>query len=742
MQRTIATWALLLAARFASADPIACDLGAYRPKSGLVASVVNETLAVTWEGDRRQEIRLSFGLSNGTPVIGEVAVRPPGSGWNLLASHLVPEFRITSGIRRMSNQQIQPLNDLKVPITAEVVERNRWDAFWDAPLFIGPARAGGNPPPAEGIAGQPGMPRRAEEIHRAMAVYRVRSCAVATNGARLEINFPGVELGVFSGSLQFTVYKGTNLVRQELIASTDASSVAYKYDAGLTGVAIDDSSRVAWRDTANAWQEYRLGGAPNDGAVVLKASNRTVVAETRAGSIAAFPPPHTFFWAREIETNLGYNWYRKDNARSFSFGIRQAEREEVEAYQENFALYSAPRGSLQRMPVYFYVSMDRASAAVDQVLAFTHGDRFKALPGYQVMAHHYHMDLGQRLREAGTPDADISDLAAIRSIGVTIASQIDSVFTGTGNARRGDWLETTKLSVEGARRHSDKNFLLMANQEVYGSPLGGHTDLLFSHPVYWGSRAPGQPLVEDNPKYGKVYHIGSADDLIEMARREDVLISMPHPRTKGSTGYPDAVKDEAFFKDPHYQGVGFRWGMGLDLSERRLCDRRCLTLLDDMSNWSADWPGSPKYVIAITETRFKAPGDDVYAASPVNYVKLDRVPSIDDVSPVVKALMRGDSFVTSGEVLVPSFSLEGSGAQRTIVADVEWTFPLEFVEVVWGDGKSSDRRIVSATDFGPHGSHRFRIPFDATGKKWVRFAAWDSAGNGAILQPMKLAGRP
>jgi len=36
------------------------------------------------------------------------------------------------------------------------------------------------------------------------------------------------------------------------------------------------------------------------------------------------------------------------------------------------------------------------------------------------------------------------------------------------------------------------------------------------------------------------------------------------------------------------------------------------------------------------------------------------------------------------------------------------------------------------------GSHHFRIPFDATGKKWVRFAAWDSAGNGALAQPLHL----
>jgi hypothetical protein len=34
--------------------------------------------------------------------------------------------------------------------------------------------------------------------------------------------------------------------------------------------------------------------------------------------------------------------------------------------------------------------------------------------------------------------------------------------------------------------------------------------------------------------------------------------------------------------------------------------------------------------------------------------------------------------------------------------------------------------------------HHFSIPFDAAGQKWVRFAAWDSAGNGALVQPVKL----
>ena len=72
------------------------------------------------------------------------------------------------------------------------------------------------------------------------------------------------------------------------------------------------------------------------------------------------------------------------------------------------------------------------------------------------------------------------------------------------------------------------------------------------------------------------------------------------------------------------------------------------------------------------------------------------------------------------------------------MADVEWTFPLEFVEVVWGDGVRVGRTMIPATSHPPFGSHQFRIPFDATGKKWVRFSAWDSAGNGAFTQPLRL----
>jgi hypothetical protein len=135
----------------------------------------------------------------------------------------------------------------------------------------------------------------------------------------------------------------------------------------------------------------------------------------------------------------------------------------------------------------------------------------------------------------------------------------------------------------------------------------------------------------------------------------------------------------------------------------------------------------------------KYPDDETFPQLYVNYVKLPQVPKFDeDWTPIANAMRAGDYFVSSGEVLLRNWAIEGTGAQRAYTAEVEWTFPLEFAEVVWGDGKTTGRQVVSATDLAPFGSHRFRIPFDAAGKTWVRFAVWDSAGNGAFTQPVRL----
>ena len=66
----------------------------------------------------------------------------------------------------------------------------------------------------------------------------------------------------------------------------------------------------------------------------------------------------------------------------------------------------------------------------------------------------------------------------------------------------------------------------------------------------------------------------------------------------------------------------------------------------------------------------------------------------------MKALRAGDYFVTSGEVLFRNWGIEGTGPHRFYNAEVEWTFPPEFAELVWGDGKTTNREIVSLTGDG------------------------------------------
>jgi hypothetical protein len=766
--------AILLVMRV-HADPLNCRLAGYTPSPGLTAKVASDTLAVSWNGDNGDELRIRFGIDRGSPAIRELAIRTKGGQWRTIATNVTPEFRVVSGLRRVTAQQLRPesLATLGVKITPEIIDawnhqeergdewvklaersgqltqetidRIKWEAFWDAPLYVEdsaerPPSHGTSIPPMYGLLNQPGLPRRAEEITRATAAFHVRGCEVSTKGVRLEIKFPGVEAGIFAGYLQYDIFKGSNLIRQVLVAKTDRPSAAFKYDAGLRGLPIQPNSRVVWRDLSNRLQECQFGGLVSEGPANVWNSNRLIAAELKGGSIAAFPPPHSFYWARESQQILSPSWYRKDSETLFSFGMRQAEKEEDPEFYHNFALYSARPGTWQQMPVFLHISSGTAEAALESALAFTHGERFKPLPGYQVMGNHYHVGFVDRLKKSGSLDTRLNDIEAAKGAGINIYGIIDG-----GRGRGRDRLKAQAAYYDAARRHSDKNFLIMPGEENTGIDLGGHSDLLLSRPLFYlADRKAGDPLVEMHPTYGKVYHLGSPADLMEMTERENALVFMPHPRSKGSTGFPDALKDTPHFQHTNYRGLGYRWGMGIDASEKRLCEYRCLSLWDEVNNWYASLPAAPKYIQAISEARSdigdrgRPPYDDTYGMSPVNYVKLDRLPTVDNMNPVIDAVKRGDYFVTSGEVLIPHYAIEGAGDRRTIIADVEWTFPLDFVEVVWGDGKTTGRQIVSTTDLPAFGKKRFTIPINTAGKKWVRFAAWDVATNGAMVQPAKI----
>ena len=728
------------------------DLSGYQPQDGLTARVSNNILLVDWAGEGDDEFHLEMTVNNGAPVIRELSVRAQNGHWNKIMVDVTPEFRIVSGTRRVTQQQTEPLEKMGVPLTPEKLDEIKWDAFWDAPLYISeepPKSHTSSIPAEEAFANHPGMPRKASEVKRATAVFSIDSCTVRTNGSRAEIVFQGVEAGIFAGYLQFDIYKGSNLVRQMLVAKTGHPSAAFKYDAGLKGLEIQPKSRVVWRDMARHWQEYLLGGPVDNGATIIKSNNRLIAAQQQAGSIAIFPPPHRFYWARESEQNLGYSWYRKDNDNTFSFGTRQAELEQDPEYYHNFALYSARPGKWQMMPVFWQVNTGTGEQAIDAALRFTNGDTFKPLPEYKVMGHHYHVGLVKRLKKLGGFDQRINDIATMKSIGVDIFSIIDGA-RGPGRHDKGElFLKDLEEYYDAARRQSDKDFLVMPNDEnsTGGRPpfMGGHYDILFPKPVYWHPRGEKEePFSVDHPKYGTVYSLKTPEDMMKMTELENVLISMPHPNTKRSTGYPESIKDEPQFLHQNYFALGYRWGMGIDASEKRLGEYRFLALWNETNNWMAKRGLPPKYAIAISEARSdkgsrgKPSWDDAYGMSPVNYLKIDSVPEIDDMSSVINALQKGEYFMTTGEVLIPNYTIDGKGNKRTIIADVEWTFPLDFVEIVWGDGDKTDREIISTSETKPFGKKRFEIPFNTKNKKWFRFAAWDVAGNGALVQPVSL----
>lgn len=733
MTRTISL--VLVCAAAGWTEPLTCDLTGYKAGPGLAAVMEGGVLRLEWAGARGQELRAVFGLEEGVPIVRELAVRK--TEWMTLARDLTPEFQTVSGVRRISNQQLAPLSKLNLT-SEEVIEREKWKVFWDAPLVV-PGSSGTNP----------GLPRSAEEIERATASFRATTCAVRTNGARLEVTFPGLTMGSFAGWLQFTVYRGANLLRQEAVAQTAKPSVAYKYSGGLKGFRMEEAPRVHWQDVARGWQKYEFGGSVNKDAVALRARHRMVSAEAGGGSIAVFPAPHKFFFGREIELNLGYVYYRKDTDTSYSMGVRQAEREEMyrpygysdELWNKrlrqsrsfamgNFALFNAPPGTWQRMPVYFYLSAEPPRAAHQAVLTFTHNDSYKPLAGYQVGVSHFHTHFHEQLLDAGTLDLQPPWVPTFRALGINIAMMSD--FHGDGHPQDPgpERLKEQRAYFEGSRRHSDKEFLIMPGEEP-NAHFGGHYTTVFPRPVYWTLvRNEGQSFVEQHPEYGKVYHVRDAKEELEMLRLENGYVWQAHPRTKGSSGYPDAIRDTPHFQSDRYLGASFQ-SLPADLSQSRLCEARCLGTLDDMNNWSG-----PKYLVAEGDTYAKYPDDETYPHLMVNYIQVAKLPAFgEDWSPITEAMRAGRFFVTSGEVLLRSVTVEGRAA---VTADVEWTFPLEFVEVVWGDGQQTARKIVSATDKAPHSASRFRIPVDLQGKKWVRFAAWDSAGNGAISQPVHL----
>jgi hypothetical protein len=733
-------WLVVLSAGAAAAHSQSCDMKGWKPIAGVSVTASRSGVEIVWPGEHGQQNRARFALRNGQPVVEELAAKKAGGAWIVLGKNLEPEFQVTTGRRRISTTELDILKHLHND-TPEAEEEYKWNVFWDAPLEI---------PGHDSHLVGPG--RTPDEVKRATVSYNASACRVESDGDRVSVVFNGLALGIFSGDLEFTAYKGSNLLRQEAVAKTDDKDVAYIYKAGLKGFAIGANTRLEWRDDAQLWQQYAFGGDVNEQPVDLEARNRLEILDAGAGSLAIFPPPHKFFFARENEVNLGYVYYRKDSDHSFSLGVMQPEhgtgyapwgvsdevwnrRVHVARSQiYNYALYNAPPGTLQHLPVYYYLSAEGARQTQQQVMAYTHDDAYKPVPGFKTVTGHFHLDFNEMIRDRGTSDFMPTWIPVFRGLGINIVYlgdfHDDSDLADPGPKRFAE----QKLYFEGARKMSDKDFLVIPAEEV-NVYLGGHWYLMLPKPVYFSHAAPrpaDQTFEEIDPTYGHVYHLGSVQDVENFIHREQGILWVAHPRTKSSAMYPDVYKDQDFFLSDRF--IGGSWeSLPVDQSQQRLCEVRCFGVNDDMSNWAP----KPKFMLAEGDTYMKVPSDETYPLLAINYVKLDKVPAYNESwAPVVEGIRSGNFFGTTGEILFHKWSIEGAGANSVYTASIEYTFPLEFAELVWSDGAKVDRKIIRLTDTEPFGTKTFRIPFDARGMKWVRFDVWDAAGNGAWLQPV------
>jgi hypothetical protein len=690
------------------APTAAVDLSGWRASGDSAVRSDAGLLHLTWPLSGVERGELVFNLNDGRPLLERIAIVTAGA---------------TTGSETRSTlmQRVDPVTLLRIG-ERDLSAPAGWVAFFDNP----PLRA----------------------YRSVAAVLKKTRVAVTTAGNRTVVRVGDVTAGSFRGVLEFTVSRNSPLVHVETVVRTEENGRAILYDAGLVS-ANPDWPSLAWRDVRGALQHTTVD--TNRVRAPLYVNGRAVAAETAHGSVAIFPAPHRYFYPLDFADNLGFAWQGvSGNAlmRGYGFGIQQP----PEGDRRWVPWVNAPPGTEQRLGVFYFLSRQAAEPTLDAVADFTRRDRYKPLLGYRTFSSHYHIEhalefaRGQREQQTkGVPRG----LEAPGFVSTFKARGIDIVHLGefhvgaTPRLPAAERLAQLKILHEECARLSDRELLVLPGEEP-NVHLGGHWMSFFPKPVYWVlNRAAGRPFEEQVPGYGTVYHVGSADDVLQLMQRENGLMWTAHARIKGSIRFPDTYWDQPFFRSDRFLGAAWK-AMPADLSVPRL-GSRVLDLLDDMSN-----AGLRKFVLAEADLFRMEPDYETYAHLNVNYLRLERVPRFGDGwQPVLDALRNGQFFATTGEVLIPEFTignqpsggtLAGAGDGAALVATLEWTFPLAYVEIVSGDGRNVFRERVELDDTEPFGMRTLRLALNLTGRTWVRLEAWDIATNGAFTQPIWISG--
>ncbi|MEW6158937.1 MAG: hypothetical protein AB1813_16050, partial [Verrucomicrobiota bacterium] len=535
------------------------------------------------------------------------------------------------------------------------------------------------------------------------------------------------------------------------VVSTSQDRRAILYDFGLLG---EDAGwqALAWMNTHGEMQSARANAS--EAARALAVRHRIIVAETAGGALACFPPPHQFFFPVDHTDNFKYAWFGRgyqQETNAFGFGIRQ----DPINRGAFVPWFNAPPGTQQRLGAFLLLGSGNAAGVFQEALRYTRGDRFARLPGHTTLSSHFHMAVAvtaMQMKEKN-PDKPLpipEFVEVFKNMGVDAVHLAE--FHGDGHPRDPGPLRLPEMEAmfEQCERLSDDALLLIPGEEA-NVFLGlnepgkhpGHWMSLFPRPVYWiMQRKPDQPFAESHPKYGTLYRVGSREDMIELLKREGGLAWTAHPRIKASSWTPDIFREEDFYKADYWLGAAWK-AMPVDLSRDKLGER-CLDLLDDMSNW-----GPPKYLPGEVDVFKIERTHELFGHMNVNYLRLDRLPRYrEGWQPILDGLRSGRFFTTTGEILIRSWTLGGRQSGETLPigqqlqaemkVELDWTFPLQFLEVISGDGQRVYRQRIDMGDTPAFGQRTVNFPVPIKGRKWFRLEAWDVAVNGAYTQPIWL----
>jgi hypothetical protein len=655
---------------------ITSDLSAVKP-GAVTVSASEDSLNVGWSDADNHQWQAIFSLDPSKPLITSIA-----ADGRKVVDRANPVFRCSTGTRT-----------------------GGWDAFFDFP------------------------PRDSEGTRSFLQEFHPTKVVARTVGDRVEVSFDGMRLGIFSGTLRYVFYPGSSLIQQVAVLSTNEPDTAYYYDAGLRMTANEDrrpgenmASSIAYFDPTGKFQEI----TPSYGSErhTLQVRYRSVAAKMGSGSIAAFPAPHRYLFARDYSTNLGYAWYGSWRGQ-VSLGIQQPPDDNTQIYP----WINAPPGTEQEMGLFLLLGSGEPSDTLRQVLAYTHSDRYAHVKGFVTFAPHWHLAYTEQAMANGlTWEPPFK--AEMKAIGLDSAMIND--FHGDGHPSDLTDLRLHELDeyYKACRAQSDKDFLLIPSDEA-DILLGGHWTLVFPKQVYWFmDRKPDQPFKTVEKGYGTVYRVHNSDEIWKMITSEGGYVYQTHPRTKGSTGYPDKIRDTDYFRDSRFLGAGWK-AMPSDLSSPRLGERAFKTL-DDMDNW-----GLHKIMIGEVDLFQTHTDDELYSQMNVNYLRLPDLPDFDHYGRLLDAVAKGDGFISTGEIVLPSVSIDqGSGNSISVTADVVSTFPLRFAEIVWGDGAVTHRKTIDLQSTHQFDDHQYAWEADAPGWKWARLAVWDVAADGAFTNPV------